>query len=216
MSICLSGGGSSWDKVRDLAAKNGVRLEQAKGKGSKKSFHRESQAFAMVKDKKPADLNEAFFSKPERQYGLWLALDQIQDPQNLGALFRSAAFFGVCGIVLTKERSAGLSETVYDIASGGVEEVPFTFVPNLRNAIEAAKKGGLWTMGTSEHAEKKVEDLGFDRSWMVVLGNEEKGLRKLTESLCDEMCHIPSSADYVRTLNVATAGAIILTKLQPP
>ena len=77
-------------------------------------------------------------------HGIWLALDSLQDPQNVGAIFRSAAFFGVRGILLTQERSVPLTAAVYDIASGGAEYVPFSIQANLQRSFEIAKDAGLW------------------------------------------------------------------------
>ena len=108
--------------------------------------------------------------------------------------FRAAAFFGAQGILLTQERSAPLSAVVYDVASGGLEYVPFTLQINLQRAFEIAKDAGLWILGTSEHAKDGVDSIERDRPWLLVLGNEEKGMRRLTEESCDVLCKIPCRA----------------------
>jgi 23S rRNA (guanosine2251-2'-O)-methyltransferase len=143
---------------------------------------------------------------------LWLALDQIQDPHNVGAIFRSAAFFGVAGIIVTRDRSAPLNATVYDVASGGIETVPYANPANLARALEVAKKSGLWVLGASEHAETDLRDIDRNRSWVVVLGNEESGLRRLTMETCDELCRIaPRGA--VESLNVSVAAGVLMAAL---
>jgi 23S rRNA (guanosine2251-2'-O)-methyltransferase len=142
--------------------------------------------------------------------GLWIACDQIQDPQNLGAIFRLAGFFGVRGVFLTKDRTASLTSVVYDVASGGVETVPHAIVGSLQQAIKHAKDSGAWIVGTSEHAEKPYTVLSNDRAWVLVLGNEERGLRRLTLEMCDEVCTIPVRTE-VDSLNVGTAAAILVS-----
>jgi 23S rRNA (guanosine2251-2'-O)-methyltransferase len=160
---------------------------------------------------------EALFSSQEVQSEgarpqVWLALDCLQDPQNLGSIFRSAAFFGVRGIVMPQERSAPLTGTAYDVASGGVESVPFSVVPNLKQAIEKAKDSGLWVLGTSEHSAQSLRAVQADRPWLVVLGNEERGMRRLTEECCDVQCAIPSRGQ-VTSLNVSVAAGILMGHL---
>jgi 23S rRNA (guanosine2251-2'-O)-methyltransferase len=150
----------------------------------------------------------------EASSGLWLALDCLQDPHNVGAIFRTAAFFGVRGILLTKDRSAPMTPTVYDVAAGGVESVPFCQVPNLARSMETAKQAGLWLLGTSEHASSSYADVQRDRAWLLVIGNEEKGLRRLTLDNCDVVCGIPSQGD-VTSLNASVAAAIIIARLSP-
>ena len=77
------------------------------------------------------------------------------------------------------------------MASGGVEYVPFSVQTNLSRALDAAKDAGLWVLGTSEHAEKDLSAFSADRPWLLVLGNEERGMRRLTRDKCDELCRIP-------------------------
>jgi 23S rRNA (guanosine2251-2'-O)-methyltransferase len=144
--------------------------------------------------------------------GLWLALDCLYDPHNVGAIIRTAGFFGVRGVVLTKDRSAPLNSTVYDVAAGGMEAVPFSIVQNLSRTIDVAKKNGLWLLGTSEHAKDDISEIKSDRPWLLVLGNEEKGLRRLTQDSCDMLCSIKGPGS-VTSLNVSVAAAVCISQL---
>ena len=175
---------------------------------------RNSAASATIKEHSGVTLEQLFADAGTRAggKGLWLALDQIQDPHNVGAIFRSAAFFGVEGIVLTRDRSAPLNQVVYDVASGGVEHVPFSSQPNLSRALEDAKHSGLWILGTSEHAESDISSVETDRPWMLVLGNEEKGLRRLTADNCDVLCRL-SARGAVKSLNVSVAAGVLMSVL---
>ncbi|MEX0727399.1 MAG: 23S rRNA (guanosine(2251)-2'-O)-methyltransferase RlmB [Planctomycetaceae bacterium] len=151
-------------------------------------------------------------AKSSANRGLWLALDCLQDPHNVGAIFRTAAFFGVKGIIVTRDRSAPLNATVYDVASGGMEYVPFSQPANLSRALEVAKAAGLWILGTSEHAEKDVGAVPLDRNWLLVVGNEEQGLRQLTQKQCDELCRL-TPAGEIKSLNVSVATALMMSRL---
>ena len=181
---------------------------------SKEEGGRVGAAEAGVKERKSLSVEELFKGARERKEGkgLWLALDCLQDPHNVGAIFRTAAFFGVEGILLTQERSAPLSSTVYDVASGGMEYVPFTLQINLQRAFEVAKEAGLWILGTSEHAKDDLSAIQRDRPWLLVLGNEEKGLRRLTEESCDLLCQIRPKGG-VGSLNVSVAAGIAISRL---
>jgi len=147
--------------------------------------------------------------------GLWLALDTVQDPQNVGAIFRTAAFFNARGIIITTDRSAPLSGTAFDVASGGIEYVPFSLVTNLSRTLDQAQEAGLWILGTSEHAEQELHTIKPDRPWLLVLGNEETGLRRLTRDKCDSLCRIRAKG-AVTSLNVSAASALCISHLSPP
>ena len=200
------GGGGGGGGRRDSRPQRGVPDEGG----------RTSVAEAVVLEKQGISAEELFADARERNggNGLWLALDCLQDPQNVGAIFRAAAFFGVQGILITQERSAPMSGTVYDVASGGVETVPFTLQTNLQRAFEVAKEAGLWILGTSEHAKENIAGVGPDRPWLMVLGNEEKGMRRLTEEACDMLIKIPPvDGAGVTSLNVSVASGILISHL---
>lgn len=146
---------------------------------------------------------------------VWLALDCLQDPHNVGAIFRTAAFFGVRGVIVTRDRSAPLNATVYDTAAGGMESVPFAVVANLSRVLTLAQQAGLWLLGSSEHAEKDVTQVDRRRPWLLVIGNEERGLRRLTSDKCDELCRLTPRGG-VGSLNASVAAGSLLTVLTHP
>ena len=116
---------------------------------------------------------------------------------------------------MTQDRAASLTSVVYDVASGGVEAVPFAVEKNLRRSLELAKRAGVWVLGTSEHATRDVAEVPVDRPWLLVLGNEETGLRRLTRETCDEVCRITPRAEGVTSLNVSVAAGILIAALTP-
>ncbi|MFG0335172.1 MAG: 23S rRNA (guanosine(2251)-2'-O)-methyltransferase RlmB [Maioricimonas sp. JB049] len=209
----------AWKGVASAAQAAGVAVRAFGGRpgtakrGGRGGGHegRASAAEASVREREDILLEPLFAGAKDRP-GVWVALDQLQDPHNLGAIFRTAAFFGVRGIVLTKDRSAPLSATAYDVASGGVEHVPFSLQANLSRAIEEAKTSGLWVLGTSEHAEQDLASVDRERSWLLVIGNEERGLRRLTLENCDEICRLSPRGD-VTSLNASVAAGICIAGL---
>lgn len=215
-----------WSDIADIARGQRISVvaqqvdaNARRGKKTHGKSERVGIATAMVSDHpgilKPEKLFAAADESDPNATGLWLALDCLQDPHNVGAIFRTAAFFGVKGILLTKDRSAPMTGTVYDVAAGGVESVPFCLVPNLAKSLDTAKKSGLWLLGTSEHESTSYADILPDRQWLLVIGNEEKGLRRLTLDNCDVVCGIPPQGD-VTSLNASVAAAIMIARLSPP
>ncbi len=210
----------AWQRVSEAAAAAGVPVRIARSGGGPGRRSRESVegrtggAEATLRDKEPVDVRDLFAS-PETGRGVWLALDQVQDPHNLGAIFRTAAFFGVRGIVITRHKSAPVTGTVYDVASGGVEAVPFAVESNLRQALDSAKQAGLWVLGTSEHARESLWTADVERRWLLVVGNEESGLRRLTQESCDNVYSIPASGP-VGSLNVSVATGVAVSILTRP
>ncbi|MCG6158477.1 23S rRNA (guanosine(2251)-2'-O)-methyltransferase RlmB [Rubinisphaera margarita] len=212
-----------WNKIAEMADEANIPIRTLPPPADKKGRapvkqERTGHAVAFVKPRQPVSL-QSLLKMPDADESqsapLWLALDSLQDPHNVGAIFRSAAFFGVRGILMTRSQSAPINATVHDIAAGGVEHVPFAIEANLNRALKLAKDAGLWILGTSEHAEGSVWEVDRRRPWLTVVGNEQKGLRRLTLEKCDHLCTIPGPGD-VGSLNVSVATGIVLAALQQP
>ncbi|MDG2391339.1 MAG: 23S rRNA (guanosine(2251)-2'-O)-methyltransferase RlmB [Planctomycetaceae bacterium] len=211
--------GGAWDEVLIAAQQAGISLSVSQRQGNSKrqrghnETERSSGTVAMVKERQDFALKEILPSEGNTpKTGLWLALDCLQDPQNVGAIFRSAAFFGVQGIILTKDRSAPMNSTVYDVSAGGVEAMPFSVVTNLTQALKTAKEAGLWVLGTSEHAQKDISQIDRGRPWLLVIGNEQKGIRRLTGEQCDEICLVTPKGE-VSSLNASVAAGVLMSEL---
>ena len=208
----------AWVEVVRRAEEQRIPIVRAQERREKRrggnDAGRIGSALAQVKEREDVSMESllARSGAGGEGHGLWLALDQIQDPHNVGAIFRSAAFFGARGIVLLRDRAAPLNGTVYDVASGGVETVPFSMQTNLSRALEQAKQAGLWVLGSSEHATEDVFDVDRGRPWLLVLGNEERGMRRLTRERCDVVCRLaPHGA--VTSLNVSVAAGVLMAVL---
>jgi len=136
-------------------------------------------------------------------------LDSIEDPRNLGAILRSCAAFGVEGIILPKDRAAGLSSVVSKTAEGALEYLRIAKVTNLVTAIEALKAVGLWVVGVETGQDKFCQDFSYDVPTALVLGNEASGLRRLIRERCDILVSIPT-AGVIQSLNVSVAAGIVM------
>ena len=146
--------------------------------------------------------------------GLILALDEVCDPQNLGAIFRVADAVGVDGIISTDKRSASLTDVARKASAGASEFIPFSVVKNLQRSFEELKKQGFWILGTalSDDAQSLYE-LDVGHPLVVVLGSEGSGMRELTKKSCDFLVEIPMRG-VVESLNVSQAASVVLFELQ--
>ncbi|MCP5533096.1 MAG: 23S rRNA (guanosine(2251)-2'-O)-methyltransferase RlmB [Akkermansiaceae bacterium] len=139
-----------------------------------------------------------------------LILDCVQDPHNLGAILRTADAAGVHAVVAPKDKAVGITETVRRISVGAADHVPFAQVTNLARTMEKLKEAGVWIVGTSDHASSKsLYELDLKGPLAIVMGAEEKGMRRLTEENCDFLVSIPM-AGRVECLNVSVATGVCL------
>jgi len=140
---------------------------------------------------------------------LLLALDGVEDPQNLGALLRVADGAGVDGIILTERRSAPISPVAVKASAGAAEHIRIARVVNLVRALEELKKQNLWIIGLDERGASDYDQFDFSGNCVLVLGREGAGLHDLVRRTCDHLLRIPM-AGGVSSLNVSTAGAVVL------
>jgi 23S rRNA (guanosine2251-2'-O)-methyltransferase len=138
-----------------------------------------------------------------------LILDCVQDPHNLGAILRTADGAGVHAVIAPKDKAVGITETVRRISVGAADNVAFVQVTNLARTMEKLKEAGLWLVGTSDRADKSLYELDLKGPLGIVLGAEEKGMRRLTEENCDFLASIPM-AGKVECLNVSVATGVCL------
>jgi 23S rRNA (guanosine2251-2'-O)-methyltransferase len=142
-----------------------------------------------------------------------LALDQISDPQNLGAILRSAAFFGVEAVLVLKNRSAEVTPLVARVAVGGAELVPTFRVTNLARSLERLKQLGFWVYGLDERGPATLTQTEFDPRAVLVVGAEGEGLRQRTRQFCDALVRIPGGRPGLESLNAGVATAVALAEV---
>ena len=140
---------------------------------------------------------------------LYLILDSVQDPHNLGACIRTADATGVTAIIIPKDRAASINETVRKVASGAVENVTVISVVNLVRAIKKIKESGAWVVGADGDAEKSVYDMNLKVPTAIIMGGEGKGMRESIQNECDYVASLPILGQ-IESLNVSVATGVIL------
>ena len=140
---------------------------------------------------------------------LFLVLDNVQDPHNLGACLRTADATGVHGVIITKDNATGITPTVCKVASGAAETVPVYQVTNLSRTLRWLKGEGLWIMGAAGETAQTVYKTDFTVPMALVVGAEGKGLRRLTKEQCDVLVSVPMLGQ-VDSLNLSVATGVLL------
>ena len=140
---------------------------------------------------------------------LLLALDGLTDPQNLGAIIRSAEALGAQGLILPQRRSAGLTGSVAKVAAGALEHLPVARVVNLNRSLEKLKDEGYTVVGLAEEGSSTLSEIKFQGPLVVVVGSEDKGISLITRRLCDQLVRIPLKG-VTTSLNASVATSIFL------
>ncbi len=149
------------------------------------------------------------YLKIEKKHDVLMALDQITDPHNVGAIVRSAAAFNVGAVIMTKDNSPPETTTLAKSASGALEVVPVIRITNLSESLKILKENGYWCIGMDGDAKEKIDTaLKFEKA-VLVMGAEGKGLRRLTRETCDVLVSLPMS-NKIESLNVSNAAAIAM------
>jgi 23S rRNA (guanosine2251-2'-O)-methyltransferase len=142
-----------------------------------------------------------------------VALDGVTDPQNLGAVMRSAETAGATGIILATHRAVGLTPTVAKAAAGALEHLPVAFVSGVPGALDRAKRAAVWCAGLDADGDQSLFDLAVaDAPLVLVLGAEGRGLSRLARARCDVVVSIPMRG-HIESLNVSAAAAVACTEI---
>jgi 23S rRNA (guanosine2251-2'-O)-methyltransferase len=197
------------DRVAEAAAQAGVRVEDVpQGDLAHRARSGVHQGVgAELAEFQYADLEDILAD--HSRSALLLVLDGVTDPQNLGALIRSAHAFGAHGVVVPRDRAAGVTPAASKVAAGALEHCPVARVTNLARSLEQAKEQGVWTVALAADGDKELREVDLTAPTALVLGSEGSGVRPLVRKTCDHVARIPM-AGPVGSLNVAAAGAVAL------
>jgi 23S rRNA (guanosine2251-2'-O)-methyltransferase len=163
---------------------------------------------ARVEPLKTMRLTNAIFTSGDKKKELWLAVDEVTDPQNLGAMLRSAACLGFTTVILPKRRTVGITSAVHKVASGALETLKIVEVPNLATALLDLKDEGFWIYGADMEG-KPLPQVEYVYPAVLIIGSEGTGLREKTKEHCDEVVSIPQHGG-VSSLNASASAAIIM------
>lgn len=202
------------DVIRIAAKKRGIKCNEIpKDKFDFIVKNPNSQGIAARKLFQKYYSPEEIISKSkEKKYPLILILDQIQDPHNLGAILRTAECSGVDGVFITKHNSAPINDTVAKTSAGATEHVMMSVINNLSQMITLLKESGFWIIGSTLNDAVDYTSVDYKMPSAVIVGNEEKGIRKLTSDLCDHRIKIPMTGK-IQSLNVSVATGILLFEI---
>jgi 23S rRNA (guanosine2251-2'-O)-methyltransferase len=199
-------------EILRLAKSSGVELRlssrEALNREAPQTVHQGVVAFASAREYVDLD---ALLAVPAQkgQTPLFLILDGVEDPRNLGAIVRTAEAAGVHGIIIPERRAAGLTDTVAKAAAGALEYVPVAKVVNIVNTIETLKKEGVWVVGAEADSDSVYWDADFVRPTAIVLGGEDRGVRRLVRERCDFLVSLPLMGK-ISSLNVSVAAGALL------
>ena len=155
----------------------------------------------------PTDWSEMLMTPSDK--AIFMLLDSILDPQNLGALIRTALCVGVKGVIIPKDRSAAPTPVVSKTSAGALEHIQMAQVVNLVSAMKDLKKIGGWIIGLDASGHQSIYDTDFTGTVGIVIGGEETGIRPLVSRECDFLAHIPMKG-AVNSLNASVAGGVVL------
>ncbi|HWR71965.1 MAG TPA: 23S rRNA (guanosine(2251)-2'-O)-methyltransferase RlmB [Nitrospirota bacterium] len=199
-------------RILVLARDAGIEVRQV----SRESLNREAHStahqgiVAVVAARKYASLDEVLaLPAAKGQVPLYVVLDGVEDPRNLGAVLRTAETAGVHGVIIPERRAAGLTETVAKASAGALEYVPVIKVVNIVNTLEELKKAGIWVFGAEAGKGTVYWKADFSGPAALVLGGEDRGVRRLVWERCDSLITIPLFGQ-ISSLNVSVAAGILL------
>lgn len=206
--------GEAIDKIFKSAKNSGIKITQVPlQKINEISKTENSQGVVAIKSlTKFYELYEIIEYSKKFEYPLLVLLDSIQDPHNLGAILRTAECAGVHGVFITTNQSSPITETVEKISAGAVSHLKICKVNNLARTIEQLKKENFWIVGSSLNNSRDYTSVDYKIPVALVVGNEEKGIRKLVADNCDFLVKIPMSGK-IDSLNVSVATGILLFEI---
>ena len=202
--------GSVVNDIRSVAERNGVQMMVA----NKQAFRELASdattqgVVAVVQSKNFVELEDLLAVPAERaEKGFLLILDEIEDPQNLGALVRTAECAGVHGVIIPKHYAATVTSTVVKASAGATEHMAMAEVTNIVNTLDELKDAGYWVIGLDSTGTKPYTEVDYSSPTAIVVGNEGKGIRRLVKEHCDQLVHIPLYG-RIDSLNASVAGAL--------
>jgi 23S rRNA (guanosine2251-2'-O)-methyltransferase len=148
-------------------------------------------------------------SQTMNEPALYCVLDGVEDPQNLGAMLRTADATGFHGIIIRSRRAVGLTQIVAKVSAGAIEYIPVARVSNIAQALETLKKAGVWVVGIDMSAKQDYTKVDYKGHIAIVVGGEGKGVSDLVMKRCDILARIPMKGK-IASLNASVAAAVVM------
>jgi 23S rRNA (guanosine2251-2'-O)-methyltransferase len=210
--IFLSGKNSD-DHLKNLILKSKIKisaLDENRLPGKLESHITHQGVVAVISmDKLMPDYKDFINDLEVTDKTALLIFGEVQDPQNVGAAIRSAAAFGISGVLVPSHNQASINGTVVKVSAGMAFKVPLVAINNVNTTIQDLKKKGFWVYGLDGKGETSLPDEGFEKATAFVIGNEGQGLRELTAKSCDTLLSIPID-EKCESMNASASVAVAL------
>ena len=197
-------------QIEQLALKNHLKIERVDkaflDKVCKSTNH---QGVAVLKNEYKEYTVEQIVESAKGHNGLIVMLDELNDPHNLGAILRTCDCVGADGVIIKKNNAVGLNSTVAKVSVGAIDTVKVASVTNLTKTIDYLKKQGYWVYGTGFEKAIDYREPDYDHNFVVVIGNEGKGITRLVKDNCDYIVKLPM-VGKISSLNASCATAVLL------
>ena len=197
-------------KIVELLQKNNISFEYSDSKTLEKKAKSHRHQGTVIRYRSAGLYTEKELDQfLQNDKLLILVLDGITDPHNFGACLRTADASGVDFVIIPKDKAVGVTPVVRKVASGAVDTVPVVQVTNLVRSLKKCQDAGVWVYGAAGETDQSIYDTDLKGKTAIVMGAEEKGLRRLTRENCDVLFRIPMQGK-VESLNVSVATAVSL------
>ena len=199
------------DEIYEAAERKGVTVDRvSRGKLDNLTNGRHQGIVASVEGYDYATLEDLFKSSESRdELPLFIILDEIEDPHNLGAILRTADATGAHGVIIPKRRAVGLTQAVAKASAGAIEHIPVVQVTNIVQTIKELKERNVWIVGTSKEGSDDYRTLDGETALALVIGNEGKGVSRLVLESCDWTVSLPMVGE-IPSLNASVASSLLL------
>jgi 23S rRNA (guanosine2251-2'-O)-methyltransferase len=204
--------GNAIERIKELARQNSVPVVEVNKQKFRELVNDTTTqgVVALVGTKEYVSVDTLLNSAKERnQAPFLLVLDEIQDPQNLGAIIRTAECVGAHGVIIPKHHAATVNQTVSKTSAGASEQVLIAKVTNIATTLEELKEQGLWIVGADVAGDKLYYELDYKTPLAIVVGNEGEGMRRLVREKCDFLVRIPLFGK-IGSLNASVAAALVM------
>jgi 23S rRNA (guanosine2251-2'-O)-methyltransferase len=205
----VQGANPRLQQVADLARQKGVAVRSRDGQSLDRLAEGGVHQGVVAELRETGPLSVKDLVRGAAATPLIVVLDGIEDPHNVGAIFRTADAAGVDGVIRQSRRAAPLGGVVAKASAGAVAHVKVADVVNIARAVEELKEAGVWTIGLAGDADKRYDEIDFTLPSALVLGAEGDGLRRLVRERCDWLVSIPMRG-HVDSLNVSVAAGVVL------
>ena len=202
---------NAWPRIVEVAERAGLEPRLIEARELTRRLGEEAVHQGLLLEARP--LPELALDEIETKSGMVIALDQITDPHNVGAMLRSAAAFAVDAAIVTERHGPQFTGVLAKAASGALEHVPIVTVVNLARSLEQLSRQGFWVVGLDSAGETDLEEAPLRAPVVLALGAEGKGLRRLTRERCDLVTRLDMPGP-IKSLNVSNACAVALSVLQ--